>query len=655
MPTSAEMELVVKATVNQATQGLQQVQQGLAKTSLAATKLDSSLQTTSRTSGVVGQALVNLGRVAQDAPFGFIAIQNNLNPLLESFQRLQQVSKDTGTSLTKNLVGALIGPAGLGLALSAVSFIALKYPDLFSTISDETRRAAEAQKAYVDALAQAGGALQTELTKLSALIQVARDTGESTQTRTNAIKELQKEYPDYLKNLSLETINSQAAQKAIDDLVGSLERKAKAQALSNLITAENEKLIKLQNSSLSDQVDFFDALLTSIGNFGNKSKSAADLVEKASKDRASAIKDEEATIANYNKQFAELLTQQAKGGDFKFKTTGVSDLERAAKILAQLKIDREHLQGDWKILQVDKPLEDIKKIEETIKKLESIKGTESIKIKLQAEIDNEALAAVGGQLQKQFGDLKNFKLPDIAPPAIKIPIEFNFPKVDADFAQLKGSIEVMAKALHLNLPVNFDALNLKELKNLKDQLKDAYKVLTKTNKQYAEDFNKSATDVFQHAATDIFAAFGQGLGDAASGAGFQNLFKGVTSVIGSSLQELGKEMIALSPVITALKLSLKTLNPALLLPAGIALEAIGTIIKNSLGKGVAFAEGGIVTAPVLGLIGERGKEAVMPLDKLNEFVKRDNQAIEIIVKGELSGDKLKLLVDRVNRRFGRTY
>jgi len=141
----------------------------------------------------------------------------------------------------------------------------------------------------------------------------------------------------------------------------------------------------------------------------------------------------------------------------------------------------------------------------------------------------------------------------------------------ADFAQLKGSIEVMAKTLYFKLPVNFDALNLKELKNLKDQLKDAYKVLTKTNKQYAEDFNKSATDVLQHAATDIFAAFGQGLGDAAAGAGFQNLFKGVTSVIGGSLQDLGKEMIALSPVIQALKISLKTLNPALLLPAGIAL------------------------------------------------------------------------------------
>jgi molybdopterin-containing oxidoreductase family iron-sulfur binding subunit len=65
-------------------------------------------------------ALTNLGRVAQDAPFGFIGIQNNLNPLLESFQRLKT---ETGsTSLAFKALGAsLLGPAGIGIALSVVS------------------------------------------------------------------------------------------------------------------------------------------------------------------------------------------------------------------------------------------------------------------------------------------------------------------------------------------------------------------------------------------------------------------------------------------------------------------------------------------------------------------------------------------------------
>jgi septation ring formation regulator EzrA len=44
-------------------------------------------------------ALSNLSRVAQDAPYGFIGIANNLNPLLESFQRLQKESVNSGGAL----------------------------------------------------------------------------------------------------------------------------------------------------------------------------------------------------------------------------------------------------------------------------------------------------------------------------------------------------------------------------------------------------------------------------------------------------------------------------------------------------------------------------------------------------------------------------
>jgi hypothetical protein len=71
-----------------------------------------------------GQSIVNLGRVLQDAPFGFIGIANNLNPLLESFQRL---SKEAGGAkgAFKALASSLLGTGGLGLALSAFQFHAL--------------------------------------------------------------------------------------------------------------------------------------------------------------------------------------------------------------------------------------------------------------------------------------------------------------------------------------------------------------------------------------------------------------------------------------------------------------------------------------------------------------------------------------------------
>jgi len=115
-------------------------------------------------------------------------------------------------------------------------------------------------------------------------------------------------------------------------------------------------------------------------------------------------------------------------------------------------------------------------------------------------------------------------------------------------------------------------------------------------------------------------------------------------------------MIALSPVVASLKLAIKSLNPALMLPAGIALEAIGFALENSVKNIVPFASGGIVTGPVLGLVGEAGPEVISPLNKLKDFIEMPGeQDIHITITGELSGDKLLLLHDRAVRKRRRTF
>lgn len=78
-------------------------------------------------------ALGNLSRIAQDAPFGFIGITNNINPMLESFQRLQSETGSAGNAL-KAMVQGLAGPAGLGLAVGVASSLLVTFGDkLFST------------------------------------------------------------------------------------------------------------------------------------------------------------------------------------------------------------------------------------------------------------------------------------------------------------------------------------------------------------------------------------------------------------------------------------------------------------------------------------------------------------------------------------------
>lgn len=90
--------------------------------------LNQQMNKVGRPVGDATTALSNLSRVAQDAPYGFIGIANNLNPLLESFQQLQKKS-GSATEALKSMASGLVGPAGIGLALGVVSSLAVTFSD----------------------------------------------------------------------------------------------------------------------------------------------------------------------------------------------------------------------------------------------------------------------------------------------------------------------------------------------------------------------------------------------------------------------------------------------------------------------------------------------------------------------------------------------
>lgn len=85
-----------------------------------ATLTTAKLSNVSPAAGQATMAMTNLSRVVQDAPYGFIGIANNLNPLLESFQRLSTTAGGAGGAM-KALGATLLGPGGVGLALGAVT------------------------------------------------------------------------------------------------------------------------------------------------------------------------------------------------------------------------------------------------------------------------------------------------------------------------------------------------------------------------------------------------------------------------------------------------------------------------------------------------------------------------------------------------------
>lgn len=97
-------------------------------------------------------ALTDLSRIAQDAPYGFIGIANNINPLLESFGRLKAETGSTGAAL-KGMVAGLAGPAGLGLAIGVISSLLVKFGDSLFSASEKAKYLGTDLKDIADAAA----------------------------------------------------------------------------------------------------------------------------------------------------------------------------------------------------------------------------------------------------------------------------------------------------------------------------------------------------------------------------------------------------------------------------------------------------------------------------------------------------------------------
>ncbi|MGL6282661.1 MAG: hypothetical protein ACRC2J_09675 [Microcoleaceae cyanobacterium] len=171
----AEMKLQIGADVQQAVSGLSVLQSQLERLQKIASLPGLSFNQLNRLNGMIKstsssieqfgkisaksfsrgtneatQSLVNLSRVAQDAPYGFIGIANNLNPLLESFQRLK-VSTGSTKEAFKSLASSLTGAGGIGLAIGVASSLLVVFGDkLFGS-----KKAAEESKEAFEAAAEA--------------------------------------------------------------------------------------------------------------------------------------------------------------------------------------------------------------------------------------------------------------------------------------------------------------------------------------------------------------------------------------------------------------------------------------------------------------------------------------------------------------------
>jgi hypothetical protein len=165
----------------------QQAVQNIQETVTATQKLGTAFKTLPSTSNQATNALTNLSRVAQDAPYGFIGIANNLNPLLESFQRLSKEAGGSGAAL-KAMAGSLMGPAGIGLALGAVSSIIVAFGPKIAHFISGTNKASEAEDKFAKSLNDARAEASETGIRLQAYLTISESANVSEERRAEAFK-----------------------------------------------------------------------------------------------------------------------------------------------------------------------------------------------------------------------------------------------------------------------------------------------------------------------------------------------------------------------------------------------------------------------------------------------------------------------------------
>ena len=166
-------------------------------------------------------ALNSLSQVTRDLPFGFIAIQNNLPMVVDSFGQLTKQSGGVGAAF-KSIGASLLGPAGLsfafGAVISGVTALIQKYGSLgeaMNAILGLSPKISAEQKLYNEETAKAAGNISSESAKIDILVKTLTNLKNPQKDRLAAYNELKKVSPDVIAGIKDENALTEASSKLI--------------------------------------------------------------------------------------------------------------------------------------------------------------------------------------------------------------------------------------------------------------------------------------------------------------------------------------------------------------------------------------------------------------------------------------------------------
>lgn len=204
----------------------------------------------------ISQVARELPSLAISANTFFLAISNNIPMVIDEIQKLRAANEaaakagEAQVSITGKLVKSLFSfNTVMVLILTAFSIwgkdITNWIGSLFKgkTTVEQLKRSTTDLK---DSMLEAGKSAVNESVRLNILYKAATDSTRSQNERLKAVKELKKEYPEYLKNLSDEAIMTGNASKEYKELAKHILSVALARAYEEKIQKNTKEVIDLE-------------------------------------------------------------------------------------------------------------------------------------------------------------------------------------------------------------------------------------------------------------------------------------------------------------------------------------------------------------------------------------------------------------------------
>jgi hypothetical protein len=685
--TQAQVTALEKEMVRLVTNGLNPADKKIVEMKANYDRLSTSLNSTQTTLGKSSRQWTNIALVVQDLPYGFRAIQNNLpaviggiagvggaaylafSVIIAGFTFLDEAQRKAAAesknlkkeqeSLGDQILESTTSARAQGILLQQYVTIARDVTQSDATRNEALKKANELYGTHNEKLTLAN--INTEKVKKSldgyidSLIKLAVAEKYASQIADNIIEQdklkAQTDEKDIVKQKLLGELRGKQTNESRDllDVYADLRK----------VNAEIDKIDNDKKSLIATNIKLTDNYTKALkeatvasGKYGETGKGGKaakdDSYINLLKSRIQLSKDDLDARLQLQK---DVLVNETENERVSIRNSTLSYSQKAKAIeninetmLNKTKLlDEEYYKDSYELEKQDFALR-IKLSGDNLEDQKTIYGQQLLSLK--QRLDDGLL--LEKDYLNEYADVKNSLL--------NVDKKINEELLKQQEKLGKDQVNVIKSELGVKLRLNKDNLigQQEAVKSSMTQVSNAMKAAFGTGAfpillQYYDELNgkleamdtkalrgaeamKKVNGIISDMATNSIVLLGENIGKALGGETV-DLFGGFLDLLSSGLQDIGKALIAYGVAMDAFKKAFT--NPYAAIAAGIALVAAGALLKSrinktsgggaSAGNIPAFANGGIVSGPTMGLMGEypgakSNPEVIAPLDKLKDML-----------------------------------